>query len=452
MELVRKKNQRGQFERKLNLAEKEALLHVCSNGRQATNADLRIANKVFEEMDRKQLWVKCDCVAPTPDAESPFNCEVNVAKLRHVQTSPPHDEQCPLFRLKKDRDADNTTSEGKASPLNPVGGNDWLPDRKRETKISPVVGPVVSRKRRQKTLKPVPALGRKLLTLIQAAGLNQLDLVPEYQNVGLTGAISRIKEVLESHSMSNGTPLGLIFSCAPWLNIERIDEMLTEVEKNQAINDQEKEPCVFVIGIATKASNEEVIFSIRGKTFTHRPEARVSINGENTYNTGSREPYWAIIEYRRGRDGNVYCHEGYAHAAYTLDCPVPVDSNKERDTLKVIINASNYAGRQPNHPEAISLSKPLFTTKCIKDGVEEVIHPDFILNVAPSSECPVTTFIIETMGYESEDYIARKQNTHSWMEQEGVLVTDPPCWPAASDKTFNSVLLRHIFSAGKMQR
>lgn len=178
--------------------------------------------------------------------------------------------------------------------------------------------------------------------------------------------------------------------------------------------------------------------------------ATTSINGESTYNTGSRAPYWAILEYRRGRDGKVYCHEGYAHAAYTLDNPVPVDSNKERDTLKVIINASSYAGRQENHPDAISLSKPLFTSKSTKNGVEEVIHPDFILNVVPSKENIVTTLIIETMGSESEEYVERKLQTHSWMEQEGVLLTDPPGWPEPSDRTFNSFLLKHIFSAGKM--
>lgn len=228
--------------------------------------------------------------------------------------------------------------------------------------------------------------------------------------------------------------------------------MLSELETMLDINSQKKEPCVYVIGIATDVSREEVVFSVRGKDFVHRPEARVSINGENTYNVGSRAPYWTILEYRRGGDGNVYCHEGYAHAAYTLDNPVPVDSNRERETLKVIINASSYAGRQPNHPDAISLSKPLFTTKSIKDGEEEDIHPDFILNVAPAKESSVTTFIIETMGYESREYIERKHKTHSWMAQEGVLLTDPPGWPAASDKTFNIVLLRHIFTAGKMRR
>ena len=77
-------------------------------------------------MDRRELWVKCDCVENDPSTEGPFNCEVNVARLRHVKTTRQHDEHCPLFRLKKSKDADNTVTEGKASPLNPVGGNDWL--------------------------------------------------------------------------------------------------------------------------------------------------------------------------------------------------------------------------------------------------------------------------------------------------------------------------------------
>ncbi len=202
MDLVWKKNPRGQFERKLNYAEKEALLHVFSNGRKPAQADLRIANKILEEMDRQELWISCDCVAPDPKTEGPFNCEVNVNKLRHVKTTRPHDEQCPLFRLKKDKDADHNVSTGKTSPLNPVGGDDWLPDRKKAAKIKLVEGTVVTRKRRRKPLKPVPALGRKLLTLIQAAGLNQLELVPEYQSPGLSGAISRIREVLQEHSMN----------------------------------------------------------------------------------------------------------------------------------------------------------------------------------------------------------------------------------------------------------
>lgn len=89
---------------------------------------------------------------------------------------------------------------------------------------------MVPRKRRRKTLKPIPALGRKLLTLIQAVGLNQLELVPEYISPGLVGSVNRIKEVLDEHTMGNGTQLNMLFSCAPWLSLERINDMLTQLE------------------------------------------------------------------------------------------------------------------------------------------------------------------------------------------------------------------------------
>ncbi|RNT36377.1 hypothetical protein [Enterobacter roggenkampii] len=55
MDLVWKKNPRGRLERKLNLAEREALLHVFSNSRKPAQADLRIANSVLDEMDRRKL-------------------------------------------------------------------------------------------------------------------------------------------------------------------------------------------------------------------------------------------------------------------------------------------------------------------------------------------------------------------------------------------------------------
>lgn len=102
------------------------------------------------------------------------------------------------------------------------------------------------RKRRRKTLKPIPTLGRKLLTLIQAAGLNQLELVPEYKSPGLVGSVNRIKEVLDEHTMGNGTQLNMLFSCAPWLSLERINDMLTQLEVSLQSDSSDKEACVYI--------------------------------------------------------------------------------------------------------------------------------------------------------------------------------------------------------------
>ena len=133
-------------------------------------------------MDRRKLWLKCDCVEHDPNIEGPFNCEVNVARLRHVKTTRQHDEQCPLFRLKKSKDADNTITEGKTSPLNPVGGNDWLPDKKKDNKINAVEGPVVPRKRRPRksslpTLKPLKTWKTRLKTITKKTRLKKSKLL-----------------------------------------------------------------------------------------------------------------------------------------------------------------------------------------------------------------------------------------------------------------------------------
>lgn len=173
MELVRKKGKRGQYVLKLTLSEKVLFLHVFSTGRKSSLVDICQANNILDEMDKQKLWIKCDCVEPIQNEEGPFNCEVNAANLRHVSKSRSHDKHCAFYRLKKEIDADNTVNKGKTSPLYPVAAR-----QKKENQIITVDGPAVPRKRRRKTPKQILALGRKLLTLIQAAGLNQLELIP----------------------------------------------------------------------------------------------------------------------------------------------------------------------------------------------------------------------------------------------------------------------------------
>lgn len=449
VDLVWKDNPRGQFYRRLGFAEREAILHVFSHQRKPAQSDLVLTNKLLEEMDKRELLLLCDCADQVPGEPGPYNCEVLKTSLRHLSTSRPHSEDCPLHRLRKDRDDDLSRPEGKISPLNPIGSKDWLPDRNDKEGSAIRAIPVNDTRSRRKQLKPVPALGRKLLTLLQAAGLNQLELTANERPTGLVKAVDDIKLILETSTMMNGVPLSELISCTPWLSVEKIELMLSHLENNPKIDARKKELCVYIVGVATAVTREVVTFSVRGKPITHQPAARVNINGETTYNAGSRAPYWVILQYRRGRDGVVYCHEGYAHAAYSLDNPVPIDSNKERETLKAIINACQYAGSTTNRPEAISLTKPLFSMKSIKDDTEEIIHPDFILNVVPKGKSNVSTLIIETMGYDSEEYVQRKTATHSWMAQEGTLLTDPPGWPEPPKTTFNRYLLSHIFKAAR---
>ncbi|EAM8425432.1 hypothetical protein RF20_25770 [Salmonella enterica] len=445
MKLVWKETPRGRLHRELSFTEKIAVSHVVSRALTPTRADQLLANKVFTEMDTRQLLLECDCLAS--NGKRPFNCEVKSATLRHLSTSPEHDAQCPLFRIKKGREGDGRGQEAKTSPLNPVGGNDWLPDEVNKGKVTSMPIPRGPQAHRRKSLKPIPAIGRKLLTLIQAAGLNQLELLAENVAPGLISALNRVKDVVASSSMENGIPLSSIISCSPWMNNSRINEAMKALVSDKKFKDENKAACFYIVGLSKNVTHEEITFTVKGTPYRHKPAARVRINGENSYNAGSRAPYWVIIEYRLDGNDQAYCHEGYAHAAYDLDNPVPVDSNKERDTLKVILNAAEYAGKCDNSPSAMSLLKPLFT---LKSGPEsEVVHPDFILNVVPTGKDIVGSIIIETMGNDSEEYIQRKAGTHELMAQLGDLITDPPGWPEAPKTTFNKLLLAHIFKVGK---
>ncbi|TNL03769.1 hypothetical protein CYD30_24560 [Kosakonia cowanii] len=454
MNLVRKKDKRGQVEKTLKTFQREAMLKVFSKDRKSSEADNKIADVVLNCMYTDELWLECDCIEPVDGQEKPFNCRVQRNKkvtLRHVETSGHHNETCPLYRLKKDRDGNDSRAEAKVSPLIPVGDDDWLPEKKKAAKVNPGDGTARARGTRRKSLKPVPALGRKLLTLLQTAGLNQLELYPSCAPIKVKPAIDAINQVLKENTMRNGKYLSEIINCSPWLSINDIDQKLQTLESDDEMRTGTKEACIYIVGLAESVTKEEIVFELSGRPYPHKPAARVSINGENSHNAGCRGPYWAIIEYRRDQSGQVFCAAGYAHAAESRDNTIPVDSNKEKDTLNAIIDATEYVCKK-YQPLAISLIKPLFSMKSIKDGVEEIIHPDFIVNVVPEGEKQVTTFIIETMGYELAEYVERKGRTHEFMRREGTLLTDPPTWPEKpkdGDKTFNQCLLSLLFGAVK---
>lgn len=451
MNLVRKEDPRGLLYRSLKFSEREALIQVFCSGRKPGRADEILVDAILTEMGQRKLLIECDCTKGNSNTNGPYNGLVTRESgkhIRHLKTSAVHDEQCPLYRIKKLKGVGNAGREGVNTPLNPIGGNDWLPDKRNETEVKPTGEPGQEPTRRRTALKPVAALGRKLLTILQAAGMHQRELVP-YQSMGKAAAINSIKEVLNEYTMNNGVSLSEIFNCSPWLSVGQIAVMMSKLENNPAIAKNNKEACIYIIGLAKAVTTESVTFEIKENIYIHHPAARIKINGESTYNAGSSPPYWAIVEYRRDTKGKVYCHSGYAHSAFKIEDPIPVDSNRGKNTLKTIISASGFAAKKTSSLAAVSLNKPLFSFMSSKDDVKEPIHPDFIIKVIPVNGASVTTLIIETMGSESEEYISRKKRTHSWMEQEGTLLTDPPGWPNDSASSFNQVLLSHIFKAGR---
>jgi len=132
-----------------------------------------------------------------------------------------------------------------------------------------------------------------------------------------------------------------------------------------------------------------------------------------------------------------------------MNLPIPVDSEKERVTLRTIRNAAKYVSEKSAHPPVVSLVKPLFTETTEIEGNKVEVHPDFLLRLRADESDKEIPLIIETVGYDSEEYVARKSGTHRAMKTLGTRLTDPHGFPAKSEVTFYSHLLSRFFNPEK---
>ncbi|EDR2559908.1 hypothetical protein S563_004608, partial [Salmonella enterica subsp. enterica] len=146
-----------------------------------------------------------------------------------------------------------------------------------------------------------------------------------------------------------------------------------------------------------------------------------------------------ILSFRRADDGKIICSEGYAHALFQKGCPVPVDSELERGTLKSLSTVSKWLLNKPDAP-TLSLEKPLFDIEVCTDGEKGYVLPDFIV-MATTNDGKKSKVVIETMGYTDDDYCERKAEQHKGMRQIGILQTDPPRGPQEIKTSFE----RHLF-------
>ena len=198
----------------------------------------------------------------------------------------------------------------------------------------------------------------------------------------------------------------------------------------------------YQIFMSDQVTREHVMFTWNGGELTYAPEKSVSINGESQ--EGIRPPYWVILAFRRGANGTVVCSEGYAHALFRRNCPVPVDSGLERRTLEGIAEVAKWLNGKAGN---LTLVKPLFDIEVDVEGEKGFVLPDFLVHTQmPDGD--TRTVVIETMGYTDDDYCERKVEQHKGMKTLGVLQTDPPRWPQELDKPF----VNHLYGVMKNLR
>lgn len=446
MEMVRKNAPRGLHVRTLTTDERSAVINVFGGGKQSTAKEKKIAADILLEMDKRELLIACDCI--TGDLR-PYNSEVEKTFIRHLKTSARHDKGCPLYHVKKPgkHAGGDDGRNGRIAPLVPAGPDDLFTRKTTPGQVGS--GGAEEGRRRRIKLKPVPALGRVLMTILEGADINKTSVLPMTASPGLTASLQAVTHFLDSWPCSNGLPASQFITTKPWQTDHDRKLILNTLKNSEHSWGKNREFCTVLIGLASKVTQTDVTFMVRGTAYPFSPLGRIKIFGEGLLNAGTREPYWVILRFRQDEYGEVYCAEGYAHAAFAMNLPIPVDSEKERITLRTIRKAAKYVADNSDHPPVISLVKPLFTEATETDGKKEDVHPDFMLTLTPEESGKEIPLVIETMGYDSEEYVARKRGTHKAMKTLGTLLTDPNGFPEASETTFYSRLLSWFFNPEK---
>lgn len=426
MKLVTKKSPRGRLFDELSPEQATAVGNVCGKGRVTSLVEKQLAEEVLRSMRDNDLWLSCGCRTTAEDR--PLNTVCNRdGSLFLVNFSGEHSSDCPLYRSKRGDDGTGQGGGRRTAGAVRIDFRSFLPRDDNGARIS---GPTKtdSHGKDKTSRRRIPALARLLLTLIEAAGLNSIDPVYPQPGRTKTQALNAVKVVTEMEHFAQGRPLSEIVFFDPWLKQERLDARMRELENKGKAWPAGRARTFYQILFSEQVTQDEVVFKSKFGETIFRPEKRVSINGEVD---GHREKYWVILMYRRNDAGTVVCRDAYAHALFDYACPVPVDSNLERETINSIITGGKWL--QSSGYE-LSLNKPLFDITVDVDGEERFVLPDFLLTVKHPGRVRTSVLVIETMGYTDDDYVERKANQHKGMRELGLLLKDPPYWPAPADK------------------
>ncbi|WP_261643272.1 hypothetical protein [Erwinia mallotivora] len=432
MKLVRKKAPRGRLTRMLSEAEESAVKKVCGRREAGTSVEKALALDVLTEMRRTETWLACACIECEALPMNSANLRSDTGTLYLQGFSTAHDADCPMYRVMKEDKETNATGTKKTSGSRPVSYQNILPREENGRRIqskSPRENHNEDRLRRKRR----PRLAGLLLTLIEDAELNVIKELFPFPSSPARDAIERLTDVTRNNEFIQGRRLSEIIRFWPLMTQDEQKRLMTQLESPDLSWPARRSRNFYQIFMSGDVTRERAVFSFRNEKVIFSPEKGLKINGESQ--DGLRPPYWVILEFRRAADGSIVCSDGYAHALYSRTCPVPVDSGLERTTLESLATCAEWISRKKDAPISnLHLRKPLFDYEVTVDGESGYVLPDFVLE-ATSTEGIKHTFIIETMGYQDEDYIERKSRQHRGMRELGQLQTDPPKWPEETDKT-----------------
>lgn len=385
------------------------LVHFFSNPRVADERAQRAEKEVTKLAMAKGTWLMCGCQNGTNNsAPVLYGQRIPRGLIRKAVLIPfyargDHDANCPFSRSAPDNSSAPSLVErkkkiGGLAVLNALGeGKGQGLDR----------GLRDSEDRETASQTRFPTIARVLFTLLSGAEINQIDgKLNDRGNLprrSVTVDKDLVKEYLEEKSLF-GKDIAIaavnLFALS-FSALKSFQESLLRYEKESWGGFH---PHGFIIDQVVDFRREN------GRWILENPwgadvdlHGRLYLPGENTPG-----PWLAIcLVTKLPGDTSPMVYRAYMHPIEDLDGWFLVDSDLERRTLD-ILRKSQWVMAKVGKPYAII--KPLLDV-APTEGDMRPVRPDFI--VAQGS----SRLVVETMGYQSEDYLARKTETHKRMKK-----------------------------------
>jgi hypothetical protein len=365
------------------------------------------AEIVFQSLRARDQWLACDC--QPEDSPAPLLCTASPMTLRRMPApNPSHAAACCFVRRKR-----NEASE--IMPRWEAPGDDLLvhggygADREAQAAGQGGGG---DRSR-------LPFISQVMFRILHDSGRNavfhnenpvgRLDALATYKRMGNVRLCGHDDTEVKVRDM-------LVTASDERTSIPRIMQLKERIaEYDPSTWPGRGRPQGYMMGIATGFRYDEAAghyeLNMYGWDRSIFIDARPRIFAEATP-TDARSPYICIVSYAKAtRDGGVRGLRCYLQPCFAPDSWFPVDSDKERDTMEVLLDVrSEFAGRLQ-----IDIRKPLFDEKLdVENEIDNRFRPDFILWAKHPGRRP-TPIAVETMGSNDQVYRDRKIRTHSLM-------------------------------------
>lgn len=413
-----RKNAQNRSSHTVALSEDDDLTLRLGLGRFAKPEHLEAARATVIGLADRERWLQCDCSKEQQPIMVPVRGERATFRLK--EGSADHDVECDFARPPGYQRSINRS-------LSRVEGNINLGSRR----ARPPSRPRGIRQRHSHSAEKRSKLARLLMTLIDRAALNRLELPrrvrdQESQKFVWRRSLSLSDQLAAIRSAANGIEVSPGIQASRFL---KTDTAYFNDLKDSLLQSRDEFgdyiPFGLMLFIASHTDGNEIFPVGDGRCPIPCGNASVRVFGEEprTVEQTARSPYIALCLISENASGDgMEVIRAYLHPCLHKGSLFPVDSNAERSTFKVIDKACEWvAGKQQGL--SFDLEKPLFSLAPIEDDNDNAetctfcCIPDFILHCTrdQQQENPLE-IIIETMGFENDqNYSARKERTHPEM-------------------------------------